>query len=90
MTGAKLAWCSAIGALALIVVDAKLDADIEVDGGVTAANAGLVVEHGANFLVARSAVFSARETLPLDAEVDARAKVYRAAIGEIRRRAVGS
>ena len=72
-----------------LIDDARLDVEIEIDGGISAANAKLVVDHGANVLVAGNAVFSARKTLPLDADVDARAKVYQAAIAEIRSRAAG-
>lgn len=73
-----------------LVDAARLDVEIEIDGGISAANAGLVVQHGATALVAGNAVFSARKTLPLDADVDARAKVYRASIEEIRKQAASA
>lgn len=41
--------------------DRGLDIDIEIDGGVTAANAQLIREAGANVLVAGSAVFGAAD-----------------------------
>ena len=39
-----------------------LDTDIEVDGGISAANAGIVLEAGANVIVAGSAVFAPGRT----------------------------
>lgn len=47
-----------IRALKQIIEDKKLDIDIEVDGGINLENAEMVIEAGANVLVAGSAVFN--------------------------------
>jgi ribulose-phosphate 3-epimerase len=41
----------------------KPGCDLEVDGGIDATTAPLVVEAGANVLVAGSAIFSAKESI---------------------------
>ena len=40
-----------------MITERNLDVDIEVDGGVTLENAGMLIEAGANVLVAGSAVY---------------------------------
>ena len=44
-----------------MITSLGLDIDVQVDGGVTVETAPLVVEHGANVLVAGTSVFSAPE-----------------------------
>ena len=58
----------------LDVLKAEIDAQglnvpIEVDGGVSAANAGELIRHGAEILVAGSAVFKAQEPAAVIAEM---------------------
>jgi ribulose-phosphate 3-epimerase len=44
-----------------MIDEIKPDCDLEVDGGIDAATTPLVVEAGANVLVAGSAIFGSRE-----------------------------
>ncbi len=44
-----------------MITSLGLDIDVQVDGGVTVETAPLVVEHGANVLVAGTSVFGAPE-----------------------------
>lgn len=60
------------------------DAVLEVDGGVTAGNAGEIIAAGADVLVAGSAVFGAAKAPPKDLPFDERVKRYTAAIDALR------
>lgn len=51
------------------VEDHELASDIQVDGGVTADNAGLIVDAGATVLVAGSSIFGAADPLQAVAEI---------------------
>jgi ribulose-phosphate 3-epimerase len=50
-----------VSRLRAMIDQRKLKVDIEIDGGINAANAKSVIEAGANVLVAGSAVFSGRD-----------------------------
>ena len=65
-------------------IDARgLDVALEIDGGVTAANAAEIVAAGARVLVAGSAVFGARPEVAAPS-LDLRAAAYRDAIASLR------
>ena len=49
-----------VRALRRRIDDAGLDTDIEVDGGISADNTGLVTAAGANVIVAGSAIFGSQ------------------------------
>ena len=50
-----------IGKVAQMTREAGLDVEIEVDGGISPANVGLVLDAGANVIVAGSAVFKSED-----------------------------
>jgi ribulose-phosphate 3-epimerase len=78
-----------IARLRRAIDEAGLDVELEIDGGVSAANAKTLFDAGARVLVAGNAVFGARKTLPHDASTADRAAAYRRAIDEIRKQALG-
>jgi ribulose-phosphate 3-epimerase len=77
-----------VARLRRMIDEAEASIALEIDGGVSAANAGLLYQHGARALVAGNAIFGARKTLGVEATVSERAHVYKAAIAEIRRQAM--
>jgi ribulose-phosphate 3-epimerase len=54
-----------------MVVERQLDVQIEIDGGVTLENAGLLIEAGADILVAGSSVFKSADPLSTIAKLKA-------------------